>query len=249
MKKSSNIILFSFILLTIITMIIIISKDSMAYEYNENDINLFYKEDKEELAKDIKLYIENIDDIILPNSSFNYSDKLNENFDFLVYFALEYIIENHDIYNSDIVKKEKYEYTNLDYETKQTNEYINIDTLYKITNNIIAFTSNNAGKTNFKISLLPLGIALSAKRKSLYNCLSANVADPGSIFLRNSSFNETSVIPYSFSFEQLASSAGRIPFVNTEQGMPAAFNFLIAAKLISPTSSYSYMNGSVVKHR
>lgn len=198
MKKSSNIILFSFILLTIITMIIIISKDSMAYEYNENDINLFYKEDKEELAKDIKLYIENIDDIILPNSSFNYSDKLNENFDFLVYFALEYIIENHDIYNSDIVKKEKYEYTNLDYETKQTNEYINIDTLYKITNKYFGVKDFIILNNDVKITDKYISIIEHTKNKFTSEIKNVEVKSTDKKVIADITYDNKSIYKYTF---------------------------------------------------
>ncbi len=51
------------------------------------------------------------------------------------------------------------------------------------------------------------------------------------------------------SLDNSDSSIGRIPFVNTEQLIPAVFSFFIAAILICCTSGYSYINGSVVKHR
>ena len=69
---------------------------SYAYSYGTNNMVLFYKDDLFELENDIKKYISNIDDYIIPNSRYLYGDMLVDNYDFLVYFASDYVINNRE---------------------------------------------------------------------------------------------------------------------------------------------------------
>lgn len=69
----------------------------------------------------VKNYIDIIDDYLIPNTTYEISNILNENYDFLVNFSLSYINNNKDKY--EIIKK-------------NNEEYINIDEIYKITNKI-----------------------------------------------------------------------------------------------------------------
>ena len=69
---------------------------SYAYSYDIDNLVLFYKEDYKELGSDIKKYISNIDDYIIPNSRYLYGDMLVDNYDFLVYFASDYVINNRE---------------------------------------------------------------------------------------------------------------------------------------------------------
>lgn len=69
---------------------------SYAYSYGTNNMVLFYKDDLFELENDIKKYISNIDDYIIPNSRYLYDDMLVDNYDFLVYFASDYVINNRE---------------------------------------------------------------------------------------------------------------------------------------------------------
>lgn len=74
---------------------------------------------QENFEKNIKDYIDIIDDYLIPNTSFEISDILSENYDALVNFSLDYINDN----------KENYEII-----IENNKEYINVDEIYKITN-------------------------------------------------------------------------------------------------------------------
>lgn len=67
-----------FIVSIFITILILIINNSYAYQYDDliHNYTLFYKEDKEELTSDIKEYISQIDDILIPNSNFELSNTL-----------------------------------------------------------------------------------------------------------------------------------------------------------------------------
>lgn len=79
--------------------------------------------------------------------------------------------------------------------------------------------------------------------------LSAIGAAPGFILSLKPSSKDTKVIPYSLSFERSAKAMGRIPFASTEHLIPASLTFLMAQRFIFCILSYSYINGSVVKHK
>ena len=92
-------------------------RTSYAYSYKEN---LIYTEDKKIMEKELINYNDNIDNILIPTTSYNYSNILIENYDFLVRYAVNYIISNKNKYINDIIKVDN-------------NEYVNKDTIYEIT--------------------------------------------------------------------------------------------------------------------
>jgi len=98
---------------------------------NELNISLNDINNKEEVYR----FIDLIDDSLIPTASFNMSDKLNDNYDFLTIFAINFILNNEEYYKNDIVYGESYVYSN-DVNIK-TNKYINIDKLYDVTYNIL----------------------------------------------------------------------------------------------------------------
>lgn len=98
---------------------------------NESNISLNDINNKEEVYR----FIDLIDDSLIPTASFNMSDKLNDNYDFLTIFAINFILNNEEYYKNDIVYGESYVYSN-DVNIK-TNKYINIDKLYDVTYNIL----------------------------------------------------------------------------------------------------------------
>ena len=71
------------------------------------------------------------------------SNTLNDNYDFLTIFAINFILNNEKYYKNDIVLGDYYTY-NDGYNTYTTNKYINIDIIYDITYNIL-------GKNNYYI--------------------------------------------------------------------------------------------------
>lgn len=102
-------------------------KTSYAYSYKES---LIYTEDKEVMIKELTNYIGNIDNILISTTSYNYSNVLIENYDFLVKFAVNYIIDNKDKYINDIIKVDNNEYVTKDTIYEITSKYFNIRDFY-----------------------------------------------------------------------------------------------------------------------
>ena len=101
-------------------------------ENKELDIKLENIEDYDEVHK----FIDLIDDSLIPTASFNMSDVLNDNYDFLSVFAINFILNNEEYYKNDIVYGENYVYDSYGYKC-ETNKYIDINKIYDITYNIL----------------------------------------------------------------------------------------------------------------
>lgn len=117
------------------------------------DISLENIDNEEEIYK----FIDLVDDSLIPTATFNMSDKLNDNYDFLTIFAINFILTNKEYYKNNILVGEEYIY-NTEYSQYITNQYIDINVIYDITYNIF-------GKKNYYIvndylktenSLIPL---------------------------------------------------------------------------------------------
>ena len=102
-------------------------RTSYAYSYKEN---LIYTDDKEVMIKELTNYINNIDNVLIPTTSYNYSNILIENYDFLVRYAVNYVIDNKDEYINDIIKIDNKEYISKDTVYEITNKYFNINNFY-----------------------------------------------------------------------------------------------------------------------
>ena len=133
MDNRKNVLFSILIVLVIIVIVLIVANSSFAYEYKNDNYMLFYKDDNVELENDIKLYLSRIDDYLIPNSSYLYSDILVDNYDFLTNFALDYIINNREVYYDKIVELDNYVYYDINYKEKNTKKYIDIEEIYKIT--------------------------------------------------------------------------------------------------------------------
>ena len=70
----------------------IVDKDNTSVIENAGE-KLILKYDSSDLETDIYNYIDMIDDILIPVSSYTMSDVLSENYDFLVLFAINYILK------------------------------------------------------------------------------------------------------------------------------------------------------------
>lgn len=121
-------------------------KISHAYSYKNN---LMYVEDKEIMLKELNNYIDSIDNILIPTTSYTYSNILTENYDFLVRYAVNYIIDNKDIYKDNIIKKEDKKYISKEYIYEVTNKYFNITNFYIEEENILLEKVNK----NFKLKI------------------------------------------------------------------------------------------------
>lgn len=110
---------------------------------NNLDITLEKENDENILKNNIYNFIDLIDDSLIPTASFSMSSTLNENYDFLTIFAINFILNNEEFYKEDIVIGEDYIY-NYGYGSYSTNKYIDINIIYDITKNIF-------GKDNYYI--------------------------------------------------------------------------------------------------
>lgn len=109
-------------------------RTSYAYSYKEN---LIYTDDKEVMTKELTNYINNIDNILIPTTSYNYSNILIENYDFLVRYAVNYVIDNKDKYINDIIKIDSNEYISKDIIYKITDKYFNVKDFYIEEDNVL----------------------------------------------------------------------------------------------------------------
>ena len=107
--------------------------ESFAFSYDIGSGVLFYKDDLDELTLDIEAYLTDVDDFIIPNSSFLYADKLKNNYDFLINFAIDYVINNRDYYYDDIAKFDSCFYNDINGLQRDTFEYVKLDAIYEIT--------------------------------------------------------------------------------------------------------------------
>ena len=95
---------------------------------------MFYNSNEEIFKSEVEDFIDLVDEEIIVNSSFNLSNVLNKNYDFLTRFVISFVLYNEEyfdiIYGDNYIYKDEYggEYT--------TNRYISMDTLYDITNKI-----------------------------------------------------------------------------------------------------------------
>lgn len=121
------------VVIIVLMLTIVSTRNTFAYSYEIDDSVLFFDYDQEVLEENIKKYLEDLDDLLIVNSRFELSDLLVENYDFLVYFALDYVLMYHEIYRDILVEKDIYYYVNRDLETLNTNLYISLEEIYKIT--------------------------------------------------------------------------------------------------------------------
>ena len=122
-KKWFYIIYITFMLIVLFNMI---SNSSFAYEYKNEKYTLFYKDNMKELSNDISIFLDEIDNYILPNATYMYSNVLTENYDFLCNFAISYIINNREIFNNEIKKEDNNFYVEKDLIYDITNKYFGI---------------------------------------------------------------------------------------------------------------------------
>lgn len=134
-----------YILVFFITIFLIVFALKKSYALDENTIEELINNDEINLdiildniddTEEVYNYIDLIDDSLIPTASFNLSDKLNDNYDFLTIFAINFILNNEEYYKNDIIIEKDYIY-NDGINKYVTNKYIDINKLYNITYNIL----------------------------------------------------------------------------------------------------------------
>lgn len=135
MKKNKLIVL---VLTISVTMIVLIAGNSFAnpvVEESKNiNLTLIDNDNIDILESEIINFIELVDNNLIPNTSFNISDKLNENYDFLTDFSISFILDNSEYYG--VIEGSEYKYVDEYGGEFTTNKYINIDKIYEITNQV-----------------------------------------------------------------------------------------------------------------
>lgn len=121
------------IFLAILVLVIFNTNNTYAYPYEINNSVLFYNDDLDILEDNIEKYLTNLDDLLIINSSYELSDVLIDNYDFLIYFAMDYIFDNYEYYSDRLIEKEMYYYVNREFESYNNNLYVSIDEIYNIT--------------------------------------------------------------------------------------------------------------------
>lgn len=124
---------------------------TFAYPYNLDEAVLFYEDDYRLMEENIGKYLKNIDDLLIVNSSFELSDILVENYDFLVYFAMDYIFLHYESYQDKIISGEDYYYTTRELEVKSTNQYISLEEIYVITDRYFGVRDFSLVNVNIKV--------------------------------------------------------------------------------------------------
>lgn len=139
------------ILLLIICFINYNSSNSYAYEYVDHNYNLFYKDNKDELSKDVRKYLNDINKYIFRNSNYEVYDSLVDNYDFLTYFAIDYILDNYEYYKKSVVQLDNHLYLDKYNNKKTTNQYINLDIIYGITYKYFGVRDYAITNSNFNV--------------------------------------------------------------------------------------------------
>lgn len=133
MKNKKNILIFIGVILTFSIIAVVLLKNN-SYAIDEEIINktikTIYNEDT--LDKDIYTIVDNISSSLIPNTMYNNSNVLTENYDFLTIFAIDYIIKNEELYKDKIITSKDYTYKYYDI-AYTTNKYITKDEIYNIT--------------------------------------------------------------------------------------------------------------------
>lgn len=159
------------IMVTLIITTTLICKENLnktlATTYTMKNATLFYEEDEIKLAENIKLYLEDIDDLLIPNTSFNYSEILTDNYDFLIHFATDYILKYQEIYNNQIITLDSHKYMTKDGYQEITDKYINLEEIYKVTDKYFGITNFEIINTDTK--LIDNKISLIDYEKTYFN--------------------------------------------------------------------------------
>lgn len=134
MKKVLFVIISIFIVLGIV--ITLSNKGSFSMELDDFSVELNYVEDSSVLKKDVYNFIDLIDDSLFVTSSYSMSSVLNENYDFLVDFAISFILNNEEHYKDKIVEGDKYLYVDGFGNEYVTYKYIDLESVYEITNSV-----------------------------------------------------------------------------------------------------------------
>lgn len=151
MKRKIFIIAFMIMLSTMYIIQQTKSTDELTIINTELIIN-----EESDMKEELISYIDLIDNSLITQSSYTYSNTLSENYDFLVNFAISFILKNKEYYKDNIINGEIYKYIKED-NIYETDEYVSKDKIYEITNDVFGESYFYIINEQFKDSeLIPL---------------------------------------------------------------------------------------------
>lgn len=151
MKRKIFIIAFMIMLSTMYIIQQTKSTDELTVINTELIIN-----EESDMKEELISYIDLIDNSLITQSSYTYSNTLSENYDFLVNFAISFILKNKEYYKDNIINGETYKYIKED-NIYETDEYVSKDKIYEITNDVFGESYFYIINEQFKDSeLIPL---------------------------------------------------------------------------------------------
>lgn len=131
-KFGVSLLIFTFVMFIFVSLF----RGSYAADIEEDmiKIDLYNNINKDILSNDIKNFIDLVDNDIIINSSYNMSNTLNQNYDFLTRFVSSFVLNNSEYFN--IKTGDNYKYIDDYGREYTTDKYIDIDLFYDITKRI-----------------------------------------------------------------------------------------------------------------
>ena len=199
MNNKKMLLLLGFFLFVII--VFNIFKNTYAYDYKDYDYTLFYKDNESELTEDIKKYISDIDYLIYNNSEFSTYETLNDNYEFMVNFAIDYISMNKYKYKDNIVSISIYSFVTLLLWCLSKYLYGSNKTIYDVTNKY--FGVKDFTILNNNINIIDKYISLSGTTKNKINLEidSASISKDNDIITADIKYKNDSETDYIYTFK------------------------------------------------
>lgn len=172
-----------FILWGVIIYLLCMASFRVSYAY-EGDKKLVYSNNRDILTNELKDYIDKIDNSLVPNATFTYSDILINNYDSLVNFASNYIYLNKNRYNKDIVYKDYIPYVPKEVIYDITENYFNVKYFY-----IDDFIEIKSLSTEFELEIISINYIQVDDNKIKVNVIYENKVEYNYIFIYDSSNN------------------------------------------------------------
>jgi len=131
------------ILLTLIVTLLFVSQNKPSYSLEEEppiieklNLDLEYTTDKNKLMNDIHKFIDTIDDTLIPIYEYVEEINLNDNYQLLTRFSLNFILNNQKYYKKDIINGDSYQGIDIYGNKYTTNKYVSLNLIYNITYSI-----------------------------------------------------------------------------------------------------------------
>ena len=124
------IIIISFIYLVLVGKSFAKSEDEEHFDMVDLSLKI-----TDNIEEDIIKYTDLIDDSLIPLATYDKTAILSDNYEFLVNFAINFILNNISSYKDSLIVLDEYIY-NDGYNIYRTNQYVDLDVIYNITKKV-----------------------------------------------------------------------------------------------------------------